>query len=80
VFSRPLLTCLQEVYTSTSVEEVDVNFELCSLVRDQFLENSTVSGVAQSVVDKTIRMHRELFETTTENNSVLVNIISSNLK
>lgn len=57
---------------SSSVEAVDVNFELCSLVRDQFSENSTVSGVAQSVVDKTIRMHRELFETTAESHSVLV--------
>jgi len=41
-----------------------VSTELCNIVRDHFAENSTVGGVAQSVVDKIVRMHRENFEQT----------------
>ena len=36
--------------------------ELCRLTLEQFSENTTVSGVAQSVVHKIVRMHQEQFE------------------
>ena len=59
--------CLSEIMSSNS-GNVDnppnVAAELCSIVRDHFAENSAVSGVAQSVVDKIIRLHRENFEQT----------------
>jgi TAK1-binding protein 1 len=40
----------------------DMTYELCRITLDQFSENTTVTGVAQSVVDKIVRMHREQFE------------------
>jgi hypothetical protein len=66
IFSRPLARCLEEILSSTSSSEnpTSVATELCSIVRDHFSENFSVSGVAQSVVDKIIRMHRENFEQT----------------
>ena len=42
----------------------EVSTELCKITLEQFDENTTVSGVAQSVVDKVVRMHREVFETS----------------
>ena len=45
-----------------------MNTELCRIVKEQFSENTTVSGVAQSVVDKVVRMHREHFETKVDDN------------
>ena len=62
-----MAACLSEIMSSNSgnVESTpNVAAELCSIVRDHFAENSTVSGVAQSVVDKIIRLHRENFEQT----------------
>ncbi len=40
--------------------------ELCRLTLEQFSENTTVSGVAQSVVHKIVRMHQEQFEVRKE--------------
>ena len=54
LFSKSLLDCLSG--------EEDPTLELCRLVNQQFAENATVSGVAQSVVDKLVRSHRERFE------------------
>ena len=56
------------IFTSSLVQALehicsDVNTELCRITKEQFDENTTVSGVAQSVVDKVVRMHREHFET-----------------
>ena len=65
VYTKPLADCMEaimgnrEKHTST-----DVSTELCKITLDQFSENTTVSGVAQSVVDKVVRMHREVFETS----------------
>ena len=66
IYSRPLAQCLEEILASNSGNDVQssVSTELCNIVRDHFAENTTVGGVAQSVVDKIVRMHRENFEQT----------------
>ncbi len=46
----------------SSCEGGDSALELCRITMDQFAENTTVSGVAQSVVHKIVRMHQEQFE------------------
>lgn len=56
IFTSSLVQCLEQITN-------DVNIELCRITKEQFAENTTVSGVAQSVVDKIVRMHREHFET-----------------
>merc|ERR1712241_485856 len=56
IFTSSLAQCLEKICN-------DVNIELCRIANEQFAENTTVSGVAQSVVDKVVRMHREHFET-----------------
>ena len=61
VFTSSLSQCLEPIVN-------DVNTELCRIVKEQFSENTTVSGVAQSVVDKVVRMHREHFETKVDDN------------
>ena len=58
---------------SSSDADVSVSTELCNIVRDHFAENSSVSGVAQSVVDKIVRMHRENFEQT---DGAVANLVS----
>ncbi len=62
IFSRSVADCLSQV---TSSDGGDVNHELCRIAMEQFSENPTVTGVAQSVVDKIVRMHREQFEMET---------------
>ena len=59
IFTSPLAKCLEQIQP----EIQDVNVELCRITKEQFAENNTVSGVAQSVVDKIVRMHRDHFET-----------------
>lgn len=61
VFTSSLSECLVDICN-------DVNTELCRIVKEQFSENTTVSGVAQSVVDKVVRMHREHFEIKVDDN------------
>jgi len=61
VFTSSLSECLVDICS-------DVNTELCRIVKEQFSENTTVSGVAQSVVDKVVRMHREHFEIKVDDN------------
>lgn len=61
VFTSSLSQCLEPICE-------DVNTELCGIVKEQFSENTTVSGVAQSVVDKVVRMHREHFEIKVDDN------------
>ncbi len=58
IFSRPVTDCLSQVVSF----EGDATLELCRITLEQFAENNTVSGVAQSVIDKIVRMHREQFE------------------
>jgi TAK1-binding protein 1 len=60
IFSGSLAKCLEA--TNLSLEG-DINTELCRITQEQFSENTTVSGVAQSVVDKVVRQHRDYFET-----------------
>ena len=67
IFSRSLTDCLAQVSSvdpavGNGNEGGDVVGELCRITAEQFAENTTVSGVAQSVVDKIVRMHREQFE------------------
>ena len=62
IFTRSLAECLEQMELS------DINTELCRITKEQFSENTTVSGVAQSVVDKVVRMHREHFETKVDDN------------
>jgi len=62
IFTRSLAECLEQMELS------DINTELCRITKEQFSENTTVSGVAQSVVDKVVRMHREHFETKVDCN------------
>ena len=67
VYSKPLANCMETVMKSRIMEKpssTEVSTELCKLTLEQFSENTTVSGVAQSVVDKVVRMHREVFETS----------------
>ena len=54
MFTSPLIKCLEQIFSSDG----DINSELCRITKEQFSENTTVSGVAQSVVDKIVRMHR----------------------
>ncbi len=63
VYTKSLARSLEQIGTSI---EGDVATELCRIALDQFAENTTVTGVAQSVVDKVVRMHREHFETEIE--------------
>ena len=65
IFTSPLIKCLEQI--SHSIDG-DINTELCRITHDQFSENTTVSGVAQSVVDKIVRMHRDHFETEIDDN------------
>ena len=62
IFTLPLAQCLEHFVQG------DVNSELCRITKEQFSENTTVSGVAQSVVDKVVRLHREHFETEVDDN------------
>ena len=65
VYSKPLADCMEAIMgKSEKHTSTDVSTELCKITLDQFDENTTVSGVAQSVVDKVVRMHREVFETS----------------
>ena len=57
-FTSPLIKCLEQIASSS---DGDINTELCRITKEQFSENTTVSGVAQSVVDKIVRMHRLVF-------------------
>ena len=60
LFSRSLADCLSQV---ASIEEgSSVVHELCKITLDQFQDNTTMSGVAQSVIDKVVRLHREQFD------------------
>ena len=61
IFTRPMAACLEQMNLDS-----DINTELCRITKEQFSENTTVSGVAQSVVDKVVRMHRDHFETEIE--------------
>lgn len=63
IFSRSITDCLSQV---VSTETGDILSELCRITADQFNENTTLTGVAQSVVDKIVRMHREQCETRTD--------------
>ena len=60
IFSRSVADCLSQVCSFSG--EGDVSHELCRITLEQFAENTTVTGVAQSVVDKIVRLHREQFE------------------
>lgn len=64
IFTRPLAQCIEQISASL---DGDINTELCRITHEQFAENTTVSGVAQSVVDKVVRMHRDHFETEVDN-------------
>ena len=72
VYSKPLADCMEAIMGNKEKHSsTDVSTELCKITLDQFSENTTVSGVAQSVVDKVVRMHREVFETSPgENNNI----------
>lgn len=59
IFSRSLVDCLTQI---VSIDSGDIMKELCKITMEQFQENNTITGVAQSVVDKIVRMHREQFE------------------
>ncbi len=59
LFSRSVTDCLSQV---SSFDGGDASLELCRIVLEQFSENTTVTGVAQSVVHKIVRMHQEQFE------------------
>lgn len=58
MFSRSLTDCLSQIGSC----EGDLVQELCRITYDSFVENTTVTGVAQSVVDQIVRRHREQFE------------------
>ena len=65
VYTKPLADCMEAIMGNREKHSsTDVSTELCKITLDQFSENTTVSGVAQSVVDKVVRMHREVFETS----------------
>ena len=51
------MDCLTQI-----VDSGDIMQELCQITMEQFQDNTTISGVAQSVVDKIVRLHREQFE------------------
>ena len=57
IFTRSLSDCLSQLVSFDG----DVALELCRLTLEQFAENSSATGVAQSVVDKIVRAHREQF-------------------
>ena len=59
IYSRSVSDCLSQVCSS---DGGDVSYELCRITLEQFSENTTVNAVAQSVVDKIVRLHREQFE------------------
>eukprot|EP00095_Tigriopus_kingsejongensis_P006516 maker-scaffold172_size289735-snap-gene-1.25 protein:Tk06516 transcript:maker-scaffold172_size289735-snap-gene-1.25-mRNA-1 annotation:"tgf-beta-activated kinase 1 and map3k7-binding protein 1" len=59
IFSRSITDCLSQLVSSGCGHLLS---ELCRITAEQFAENTTLTGVAQSVVDKIVRMHREQFE------------------
>ena len=59
IFSRSLIDCLTQI---VSIDRGDIMQELCRITMEQFQDNTTIGGVAQSVVDKIVRLHREQFE------------------
>lgn len=58
MYTRPLAKCLEQILSP----DLDVATELCKITKEQLAENTTVGGVAQSVVDKVVRMHRDHFQ------------------
>lgn len=60
IYSRSVADCLSQVCSFS--DGGDISHELCRITLEQFSENTTVTGVAQSVVDKIVRLHREQFE------------------
>ena len=65
IYSRSVADCLSQVCSfggDSCGGSDDVSHELCRITLEQFSENTTVTGVAQSVVDKIVRLHREQFE------------------
>ena len=66
IYSKPLADCMEAIMGGKKEKHssTEVSTELCKITLEQFDENTTVSGVAQSVVDKVVRMHREVFETS----------------
>jgi len=59
LFSRSVTDCLAKV---SSCENGDATRELCRVTIEQFAENTTVTGVAQAVIHKIVRLHAEQFE------------------
>ena len=62
IYSRSVADCLSQVCSFGDGCGDDISHELCRIALEQFSENTTVTGVAQSVVDKIVRLHREQFE------------------
>jgi len=62
IYSRSVADCLSQVCSFSDGWGGDISHELCRIALEQFSENTTVTGVAQSVVDKIVRLHREQFE------------------
>ncbi|GIZ04124.1 TGF-beta-activated kinase 1 and MAP3K7-binding protein 1 [Caerostris extrusa] len=60
LMSDGLYKCVEEATGTANVNAVLVN-----MVREQFSEQSTLSGVAQAVVDKAVRIHQDAFMTDT---------------
>ena len=61
IYTRPLADCLARIMDTQDPQAV-AN-ELCALTFKQFSQNTTVSSVAQSTVDKIVLLHHEKFET-----------------
>ncbi|CAB4066381.1 MAP3K7IP1 [Lepeophtheirus salmonis] len=60
IYSRPLMDTMMELWDEE--DGVDLDKELARLVYEEFESNVTVTGVAQSVVDKIVRLHKDKFE------------------
>lgn len=63
IYSQPLAECVAALIGGEKLASPnEIAAEICRLTLEQFAENSTVCGVAQGVVDKVVRTHRETLE------------------